>query len=271
MIGAVRRARIICSLRKIEYEARYVSFIHGETDRDKVKSVYKGYMSELQLDLTGDVNAASGGSGDVILVLDQTSNWTAFADVTTSEIPQAQLEVALEQPAKILCVGPKYHLPTSADGVHLTNASSRRLGSYHGRMIARHKNGQTSLPLHCVSASRSGAVITLAMHVPVGPLVLDTAAVSNPGNYGFSWSQTGGTFRSIQSVEVNGNNVAVTLDGDPGELSASSISIAMNGLVGDKGGPTSGPRACLRDSATDLDSAGVAMPNWACHQIISLT
>lgn len=270
MIGAVRRARVICSLKKIAYEARYVSFIHGETDRDKTKAVYKGYMLEFQGDLTTDINAASGGSGDVILVLDQTSNWTAFNDVATSAIPAAQLEVALENSAKILCVGPKYHLPTVADGVHLTNASSRRLGSYHGRMIARHKAGQSTLPLHCASAARSGAVVTLAMHVPVGPLILDTDAVTDPGNYGIVWSQTGGTPRTIQSVAISGTNLVVTLDGDPGTPTSASISVAMNGATGAKGGPTTGPRSCLRDSATDLDSAGVPMPNWACHQTISL-
>lgn len=271
VLRSARRAHVISSLRGIAYDARYVSWIHGETDRDKTQAVYKGYLVELQADLTTDLNPISGNSGQVIVVGDQTSSWTAFGQAT-SEVPFAQLQAAIENPTKILCVGPKYHLPhRTDDGIHLPGPSYRRLGCYHGRMTKRHRAGQDTLPLYCTGASRSGAVITLAMHVPVGPLVIDTTAVSNPGNNGLTWTQVGGTARTISSVAVSGANIVVTLSGDPGAITSGSIGVAASGTSGALGGPTTGPRSNFRDSSADLDVDGVAMPNWACHQIISVS
>lgn len=269
LLEAVRRARVISSLNEVDYTVGAVSWIHGEANRTDSKAVYKAYLLELQTDLTADLNALSDDTGQVLLCVDQLANWTAYGD-SASEVPFAQLEAAIENPTKIICVGPKYMLPTVADGKHLTAAAYARLGSYHGRAIEQHRSGTPWKPLYCTGASRTGAVITLTFNVPVGPLVFDTTAVSNPGNYGFTWSQTGGTARTISSVAIVGSTVQITLSGDPGSPSASSVGIAATGSPGANGGPTTGPRCCLRDSAADLDIDGNAMPNWACNQIITL-
>ncbi len=264
LIGAYRRGRVVAALNGLSYEVGALHWIQGENDRLATKATYKGYLAQLQQDASDDMGQ------EIVVVLDQISNWTSYG-IATSQVPFAQLEVAIDQPTKFVCVGPKYFLP-SGDGTHLASAAAyARLGSYHGRAINRFRAGLDALPLYCVSVSRAAGVIRLAMHVPVGPLVLDTAAVSNPGNYGITWSQTGGTARTIASVAIEGNDIVVTLSGDPVSFSSASIGIAASGTSGAGAGPTTGARSNFRDSASDLDIDGNQMPNWACHQLIAIS
>lgn len=266
LLNGVRRGRVMASLNDIDYALGGTSFIHGEADRVESKATYLSYLEELQSDLTADLNALTGETGEALIAVCQFSSFTKYS-MTSSDVPFAQLQAAIDNPGKIICVGPKYFLPYYTDGIHLTAASYARLGSYHARAL---DVGPTWEPLYCTGASRIGAVITLAMNVPVGPLVLDTTAVTNPGNYGFTWSQTGGTTRTISSVAILGSSIVITLSGDPGAPSASSIGIAASGTSGADAGPTAGARCCLRDSAADLDIDGAAMPNWACQQLVAL-
>lgn len=275
-MAAIKRARVIASRAGVAFSSRVMVWIQGEANRANSKATYKSYLLELQADVTTDINHLTGETGEVLVCTDQISNWTAYGE-TASEVPFAQLEAALQNPTKIICVGPKYFLQTESDGIHISPARSAILGSYHGRAIKKHRTflagtpgAQPWRPLHCVSASRSGAVVTLVMNVPVGPLAFDTSAVSNPGNYGFRWFQTGGTARTISSVAISGSNIVITLSGDPGSPSASGIGIADVGTAGAFGGPTTGPRCCLRDSAADTDIDGNVMRNWACHQLVTL-
>lgn len=274
LLAAVRRARVMASRNDVDYGAESVSWIHGEANRLDAKATYKAYMVELQSDLTTDMNEVTGQSGQVLLALDQMSNFTAYS-IPSSEVPFAQLEVAIDNPTKMLCVGPKYMVATVSDGVHLTAASSAIIGSYHARAIDKHRKwmagaGTPWKPLYCTGAVRVGAVITLTMHVPVGNLTLDTTAVSNPGANGITWSQTGGTLQTISTVAIAGNTIVVTLSGDPGSPSAASIGIAATGVSGANGGPTTGARSNFRDEAAETDIDGNIMPNWACHQLITL-
>lgn len=275
LLEAVRRARVMAERNDLDYSVESVSWIQGESNRLDAKATYKAYMVELQSDLTDDLNALTGEPDEVLLAMDQISNFTAYS-VAYSEVPFAQLEVAIENPTKMLCVGPKYMVPYVADGVHLPAASSAIIGSYHARAIDKHRKwmktgtGTPWKPLYCTGAVRVGAVITLTMHVPVGSLTLDTSAVTDPGNNGITWNQTGGTARTISSVAVVGNTIVVTLSGDPGSPGASSVGIAAVGTPMTNGGPTTGARSNFRDQATETDIDGNIMRNWACHQLIAL-
>lgn len=264
LVAASKRARVIAALNQVDYELGALHWIHGEQDRNASKATYKAWMLELRGDASTDLGAA------VVVVLDQISNWTAY-DMTSSQVPFAQLEVAVENPTTHVCVGPKYMLETVTDGIHLTAPSSARLGSYHARAVNRFRAGLNTLPLHCEGFTRSGSQIRLQMHVPVGPLAIDTTAVSNPGNYGITWNQTGGIARTISSIALDGSDIVVTLTGDPGAFTSAYIGIAATGVPGANGGPATGARSNFRDSAADLDIDGAVMPNWAAHQLIQIS
>ncbi|MNE93875.1 hypothetical protein D3C80_1917800 [compost metagenome] len=75
---------------------------------------------------------------------------------------------------------------------------------------------------------------------------------------------------TIQSVKLLGDNtLEVTLSAVPTGANP-YIGIADIGTVGAAGGPVTGPRACLRDSSTDLDGYGQPVYNWTCHQRINV-
>ena len=107
----------------------------------------------------------------VPLLLDQISNWTMYG-LTASFVPLEQLQAALTYPTRFYCAGPKYWLQTNTDGIHLTAENSMRLGAMHARAAQAIIAGSTWKPTHVVSATRSGAVVTLRFHTPSGPLAI---------------------------------------------------------------------------------------------------
>lgn len=273
LMEGIRRASIFARGLGMGFSVPVVTWIHGEQNQTESLAAYLGHLTELQADLSTDIAAYTGSVGDVLVCEDQPSNWTAYlTKPTTSDVGLAMLKAAQDNPAKFICVGPKYHLPHAADGVHLTAASSARLGDFHGRAIRQHLGGSPWLPLHVATAVRSGPSVVLNFAGGSGDISLDTSLVSDPGNYGIEWFQTGGTPCTISSAAKTGaRELTVTLTGDPGSPTVQQIGIARTGISGQNGGPTTGPRSCIRDSATDLDRAGVAMRNYACHQLITVS
>ncbi|MBD9636076.1 hypothetical protein IB277_07185 [Ensifer sp. ENS07] len=274
IITSIRRARIMAGLNGLDFAASTVSFIHGENNLSDSVATYKGYLEELQTDLTVDISVYTGAAGVVLLFVDQISNWTAYGAMpATSDVPLAQLQAALDNPGIILCVGPKYFLETVADGVHLTAASSARLGAYHGRAIRQTLAGAPWVPLHIASAVRTGAniVLTYAGGDGATDISIDTTLVSNPGNNGFEWFQTGGVPRTISSVTKTGTRqITVALSGDPGSPSSQQIGYARTGMSGTNGGPITGVRGNVRDNSADTTAYGAPMHNWACHQLVTI-
>ncbi len=271
LLMAVRRARIMAGLNGLDFLPPVMTWDQGQSDVAATKAQYLGYLVELQADITGDWARYSGTSDEVMVFVNQMSDWTKY-DITTCEVPLAQLQSALDQPTQFACVGPQYMLD-HIDGIHLTGQASARMGAYQGRAIAQHLAGTPWVPLHIASAIRTGAniVLTYAGGDVSTDIAIDTTLVSNPGNNGFEWKQTGGTARSIASVTKTGvRQITVALTGDPGAPSASSIGYAVTGISGANGGPTTGARGNIRDQSPDLTPLSAPMHNWACHQIINL-
>ena len=139
----------------------------------------------------------------------------------------------------------------------------------HARAAMAIINGEHWLPTHATSAVRVGAKVTVKFHTPFGPLVVDTKEVSDPGNWGLRYMDETGV-KSISNVRhVGGNTIELTLSAVPTGLTA-FVGIADVGVSGNPGGPTTGARACLRDSSADKDGYGQPVYNWACHQQITV-
>ena len=271
ILMAMRRARIIASLNGLKFLSPILTWDQGQNNRNASQATYLGYLLELQVDVTADWQRYSGAAGEVMVFINQMSDWTKYS-ITTCEVPLAQLQAALENPGRFACVGPQYMLE-HIDGIHLTGEASARMGAYQGRAIARHLAGTPWVPLHIASAVRTGAaiVLTYAGGEETKDIAIDTALVSDPGNNGFEWAQTGGVTQTISGVAKTGTRqITVTLSGDPGAPTASSIGYAITGVSAANGGPTTGARGNVRDQSTDLTPLGAPMHNWACHQRINL-
>lgn len=254
----------------IAYRVLWVSWLQGESNGDD-PDVYDDYLLELADDLTADIRAITGQSERVMLMTDQEAQGPVVGNSSLGD-----LKAAIEHPDKIICVGPKYQFLYN-DLAHLNGQSQAWLGGYHGRAAKRtFFDGVAWKPLYVTSAVRAGTVVTLTFNVPAGPIVLDTSAVSNPGNYGITWIDNGnGNAVTVSSVAVSGSNtITVTLSAVP-TGSGQMIGLGINGTTPNgQPGPNDGPRTNIRDSSTDVEIvSGQPLPmyNWACNQKVAVT
>lgn len=264
MLKAVRAARIIATLNDLDYDVPTFGYNGNEGNilLGDSAAVFRGHMEELQEDFTNDVNIITGANKEVVLIYVQIGN-NSYYNLGAS-VAQGQLDAATINPTKIICAGPGYIYPT-VDGVHKSAQ-----GQYDSRAIeAAYRNrlrvGQDTLPLYMESATRTGGTVVCTFHLPVGAtsISFNTSFVSNPGNHGVSWHQTGGTAQTISSLLVtSANQVTIQLSGDPGSPSSQQIGIAwLYTSGGAAAGPTTGSRSTI---ATDTGE-------YACQQIIDVT
>jgi hypothetical protein len=193
----------------------------------------------------------------------QVSSWTAYGSAH-SLIPEQQRRAALENPDRLYLVTPKYFLQYT-DGVHLTGE-----GTLVARRVLR-EGAAAGVPRRAAvgAAGADGAIVdgvdvVVDFAVPAPPLVFDEVAVTNPGNYGFAFSDASGNPPAISAVALTGPaQVTVTLSGPPGPQAR--LFYAALGQPGAAGGPTTGPRGNLRDSDATPSLAGQPLYNWAVH------
>jgi hypothetical protein len=200
-----------------------------------------------------------------VMFTDQMSSFTAFGSAT-SRVTQLQLEASRAAPDRIVLVGPKYVLPYVPDGVHLTGEGERWLGEMHAKAFERVLvNGEPWRPVSPREITREGAEITVRFWVPAPPLVLDETLVTNPGNYGFGYTDTSGAPPTITSVALAGeDSVVITLSAPP-VAGNQRVTYAQNGIVGQPAGPTTGARGNLRDSDSTASRHGYSLFNWCVH------
>ncbi|MEC5597386.1 sialate O-acetylesterase [Klebsiella pneumoniae] len=222
-------------------------WIQGESDITAGTSPDE-YLRRLN-NLIADYQSDVGQDMPPVMVTYQTGSHTRRAPYYSPDIPQVQLLAANTNPY-IFMACPTYVFPYNSDGVHMPGNSYRWMGCYFGKAIYHILTENAWKPLQPESVYRNGRVVTVVMHVPVSPLVLDTDMVSNPGDYGFEvWGDTDGARKTIQSVTVSGNRVKLVLDADPGQTVVVKYA---QGTQGANAGPTTGARGNLRDSDSTL-------------------
>jgi hypothetical protein len=248
------------------YVVRAVTNVHGESDSQLDNAAYEANLIEWQKDYETDVKKITGQSDPIPMFHSQISSWTRLAgNPPTSIIPSAQLASHVNAPGKVILVGAKYHLPYVADGVHLTNEGYRHMGEDYAKVYRRViLEGKPWEPVRPKSITRVGAVVTVKMHVPAPPLVIDTSIVKDPGNYGFEWISGDPAPPSITSVAVTApDTVVITLSATP--TPGSRLRYAFTGTPGALGGPMTGPRGNLRDSDATPSANGYQLFNWCVH------
>jgi lysophospholipase L1-like esterase len=245
---------------------RAVTNVHGESDHNAQNAAYEADLLEWQRDYETDVRAITGQAEPVPMLHTQFSSWTKLSGgLATSAVAAAQLSAHVFAPGKIILVGAKYHLPYAADGVHLTNDGYRHMGEDYAKVYRRViLEGKVWEPVRPKAVTRVGATVTLTMFVPAPPLVLDTQRVTDPGSYGFEWTDDGPDVPTITSVAVTAaDTVTIKLSAPPN--ANGRIRYAFTGISGAGGGPTSGPRGNLRDSDASPSRHGYELYNWAVH------
>lgn len=256
------------------YVVRAVTTVHGESDHADKSTRYAQDLLEWQTDYEKDVQAITGQTEPVPMFETQISSWTRMMGGTeTSAIPAAQLEAHVKSRAKgdglggVFLVGPKYHLPYSGDGVHLSMEGYRQMGEDYAKAYKRVIIDRRPWePLRPSAVTREGAVITVKLLVPAPPIVLDTTLVTDPGHFGFEYFDAAGTSTpAIVSVEVaEPDAIRITLEREP-TADNRRIRYAFTAARHLKAGPTTGPRGNLRDSDPTPSRSGKHLYNWCIH------
>ncbi|EKT4476527.1 hypothetical protein QEL91_002199 [Pseudomonas putida] len=268
LIAGVTAAKAEATRLGKNYFVPFVDWIQGEQDRAMSQAAYTAALVQLQSDYDADIRTAGGQSRPVKLLMDQMSSFTNYG-MTSSFVPLAQLQVSLDFPDRFVCAGPKYWVPYNSDGTHMTGDSYSRIGCMHARAAEAIINNRTWKPTHAVSAVRTGNVVRVKFYTPFGNLVVDTGAVTDPGNWGIRYADDSSS-ATVTGVKLLGRDtIEVTLNAVPSGANP-FIGIADAGIAGNPSGPTSGARACLRDESPDRDGYGRPVFNWACHQRIAV-
>ncbi len=268
-------AKRLATARGESYVVRAVTAIHGESDHygvafplegtdgtpNKIQNYADGLI-EWQSDYETQVKLRTGQILPIPLFISQMSGWT---DRPTSAIANLQLAAHERAPGKVVIVGPGYPLPFANDCLHYSANSNRRLGEYFAKAYVKQVlGGRPWEPVRPKSVTRAANVITVKFIVPVPPLVLDTTLVTNPGDYGFRYTDSGAA-PAITNVAVSGpDTVVVTLASAPSGANG-RLSYAQNAPSPACPGPTNGPRGNVRDSDATPSLHGYSLYNWSVH------
>ncbi len=266
-LDQVRAAEALLDAEDRDQLVPAVVVTHGEADAVPAgtPTAYADSLTAWQADYDREIRAITGQTATVRLVIDQVSSFQP-----TSAIPTAQLAAARSNPDVVL-MGPKYFLGYTPDRIHLTNRSSTVLGEYHAKVLRRLVAGQGWTPLSPtgITVCPPTRTVTVALHVPVPPVRLDTRSIPAAPGHGFSVVDGGATPATVTGVRVvGGRSLRLTLSRVPvGEVrvryaaSAPVVAAPRNAL-----GETVGARGNVRDSdPTRGPLSGRALPNWLVH------
>ena len=191
------------------YVCRTVSWVQGERDADEgtPHGSYLEKLDRLQRDLEADIQAVSGQTEPVSLLVTQVTAYARSHDDTA----RAQFDVQSSNP-RIFIVVPSYRLPYEGH-IHYLNVGAQLCGIYHGRAYAALLRGERPQMLRPLDAtlSEDGMAIRVRFEAPTLPLVLGPgdglAAVENNG---FS-VKAGDQEIPIASVVATGAEVRIAL------------------------------------------------------------
>jgi hypothetical protein len=269
IIRAMREAAKQCRASGRTYDVFALCYVGNEDNYGEPGAAYSEHLIELQSDVESDAQAISGRAGaSVPMLLIQPSSWTYYGNrPSSSDLPRAQMNVMLAYPTKFGVVGPLYPYPHNDDGVHPTPESNRALDALLGRGLARVAAGGSPAGLYAASAMRAGTTVTVTCKVPDGNgLAIDTALVTNPGQLGLVYRDGAGNTVAISNIAVAGSTITLTLaSAVPGTLG-----FGLEGVPGQKAGPTTGPRCCIRDTSADTAPDGSRLYNWMCHCAVAV-
>lgn len=280
LLEIVRRTRIVMGVRGRVNVTVGVLWSGQEAEVNRTLASYSGMVLEDQANLTSDINAITGGTSQVLLVVDGLSNFTKYigpqdGSLVTAQAPLGALDAAINNPTKVVYACPTYLFATAPDGVHKLAVGAAHEGAYMGRAIARALLGQDALPVYPTAASYSGGLVTATMRVLAGnALSLSSPYVANTadGFYGLTVArQDTGALVPISAVSLAAaNQVRATLSSPPSGVPC-WLYFGGYGPSGANAGPTTGARCPINDGSSETSFYGRSLANHAAISRIAFT
>lgn len=204
--------------------------VDGTANFDVVMALWNTQYNEDIKSLTGQVDGFPTIWGQVAaesLAIATAGNAGGVPDLVSGahdhgSINDAQLRAAENYPDQILLACPQ-NLYVTGEHVHIYVQDQRWNGEYHGQAAAWFLQGKRWTGVRPKSISRLGTEVMIEMHVPYGPLVIDTTygnAITGT-NHQFTATDNLGHAIAVTSVTVVNNNflkVVVASDPGPGKL-----------------------------------------------------
>jgi len=253
-INSVVAARRIASDKGWAHEVIAIHCVHGESESDTTQADYYQYLKEWATEYQQAIGEITKQPKAPYFFIDQLNSFTA----STYAVALAQLQAHQEAP-NIVLVGPKYQYPYY-DSHHMLAEGYVKQGEYLERAVRETNQGVKWEPLRPTKIHYNGERnIEITMLVPIPPLTLDTTAVSDPGDFGFTCTDPK---VSITEVSIEGSKVNLRLSSKPTE--GASIQYASQTQLSESPGRMSGARGNLRDSDQRMLSSFDHKPlyNW---------
>ena len=206
------------------YGVAAITVTHGECDQANTE--YEDQLFALYTDYATDLPAITGQALPPLMIVSQQHS---TGDRAPSTI--AAWRIGVDHPGQVVCSGPKYQYPYTADAVHLVVDGYEQLGEkyaqvYYERIIL----GNDWQPLQPTTVERNGRVISVRFHVPVPPLAWEDSfqlphqASLTEWSAGRGFEVRDGENRvTISSVEIVGDSVQITTASD---LPAAGVTVA---------------------------------------------
>ncbi|MCD1620732.1 hypothetical protein K7H20_21970 [Salipiger manganoxidans] len=238
----------------MRFEIAAYIWVHGHSNAGATQAEYLGYLEEQEAALA-QLCADLGQTTKPAFITTGTAT-SKFGSTTRCEVPLAQLEfgTAASDLSTRVFAGPEYTIEIGADGTHPTAEGYQDLGDMIGIAVRQALFGGYT-PFRATGATGAGTdTVTVSLTGADGAVVLDTSLVSDPGGHGFRvYSDSGEA--TITGVSIVGGAVEITLSAALG--TNAYVDYALSGIDGASGGPTTGPRGCVRDSRAGTLSSGV--------------
>lgn len=270
LIRAVQRAKVMCDMAGLALKVPAVVWVQGEANVGTGAASYGASYEAMRDAANTAIKAITGQADDVIFTANPVSSWTA-SGLTSDATQLTAAQKAIDLPAKFSACAPMYYSAFAGTlQLHDNGPSRRERGELTGHAIADKIGGLSKPFCHAISAVRTGSVVQLTFPRAVA---FDTSIVSNPGNHGIRFFQTGGNSVSVSSVALNADptKIDVQLSAIP-TGTAQTIGIADLGTVGAGLGRANGPRSTIREAASHATAkSGVALYRYALPQQIAVS
>jgi hypothetical protein len=262
--------------------ARGVLWLQGETDmaNELPQADYTAALLDLKNDWQIDAAAITGQTDTIPFFMYQLSTQSKYASAAIPDLkpfPALAMLNLHETTNDMFLVCPMYAFNYSRadsitiDGVHLLAHSYRHCGAYFGKALHHvFALGKRWEPLRPLTLKQVGVrELEITYLVPVKPIVIDEALITNPGNYGFAVFNASSVEIAINRVWVSAaDKITIRTATDlPASWSVSYAHKVYNYATAS--GRTSGSRGNIRDSDDTVsyysDAYGVPYPlyNWS--------
>lgn len=217
---AARALKSYCDENGLKMTVPAWCWIQGESDIIVKTADYKQQLLDIHNDWQSFCKELTGQTDDVKMICYQTAsfgrsvNYDVFPyNLDIPKVVLGQYELCKED-SRFVMSAPLYFNEHGPANIHLFAQDQKTLGGYEGKSLYRALIDSSYKNIYVKSHSVDGNVITLDIHVPCPPLVVDDNFVNHVDNAGFSVVKSDNT-DIIEKVNVVYDKIIITCSESP--------------------------------------------------------